>query len=88
LVPFQNLGIGTRLIAAAERRLKTRGFRLSELGVEKNNPRAQRLYERLGYQVVRDHIDEWEYTPPNGAPVPVRSDEWILHKSLLDRRAA
>jgi len=84
LVPFQNLGIGTRLIAAAERRLKRRGIRLSELGVEKDNPRAQRLYERLGYQVVRDHIDEWEYTPPNGAPVHVRSDEWILHKSLVD----
>jgi GNAT superfamily N-acetyltransferase len=88
LPTFQNLGIGTRLIASAERRLKARGFRLSELGVEKDNPRAQRLYERLGYQVVRDHIDEWEYTPPNGAPVHVRSDEWILHKSLVDGGAA
>ena len=49
---------------------------------EKDNPRAQRLYERLGYRVVRDHIGEWEYTPPNEAPVRVRNDEWILHKSL------
>lgn len=87
-VPFQNLGIGTRLIASAERRLKARGFRLSELGVEKDNPRAQRLYERLGYQIVRDHIDEWEYTPPDGAPIHVRSDEWILHKLLVDGGAA
>ena len=86
--PFQNLGIGTRLIASAERQLKTQRFRISELSVEKDNPHAQRLYERLGYQVVRDNIEEWEYTPPNGKPVHVRNDEWILHKSLVDEGAA
>lgn len=88
LIPFQNLGIGTRLIGSAERLLKAQGFRLSELGVEKDNPRAQRLYERLGYQVIRDNIEEWEYTPPNGTPVQVRTDEWILHKFLVSEGAA
>ena len=87
-IPFQNLGIGTRLIASAERQLKTQRFRISELSVEKDNPHAQRLYERLGYQVVRDNIEEWEYTPPNGKLVHVRNDEWILHKSLVDEGAA
>jgi ribosomal protein S18 acetylase RimI-like enzyme len=81
-IPFQNLGIGTCLIATAEQELRARGFRISELGVEKDNPRAQRLYERLGYRVVRENLEVWEYTPPHGAAVQVRSDEWILHKSL------
>jgi ribosomal protein S18 acetylase RimI-like enzyme len=88
LIPFQNLGIGTRLIGSAEKLLKAQGFRISELSVEKQNPRAQRLYERLGYQVIRDSIEEWEYTPPNGTPVHVRNDEWVLHKSLVNDGAA
>lgn len=88
LIPFQNLGIGTRLIASAERQLRVRGFSTSELGVEKDNPRAQGLYERLGYRVVRDNLEVWEYTPPDGSPVQVRNGEWILHKSLGDEIAA
>ena len=87
-IPFQNLGIGTRLIATAEQQLRAQGFHISELGVEKDNPRAQRLYERLGYRVVRDNLEVWEYTPPNGALVQIRSDEWILQKSLIDDEAA
>ena len=85
LIPFQNLGIGTRLIASAEEQLKALRFRMSELEVEKDNPRAQRLYRRLGYQVVADHIEEWDYTPPNGVPVHVINNEWIMHKSLTDQ---
>jgi len=83
-IPFQNLGIGTRLIASAEQQLKAQRFRISELSVEKDNSRAQRLYQRLGYQIVRDNLEVWEYTPPNGTPVQVRSDVWILHKFLVD----
>jgi ribosomal protein S18 acetylase RimI-like enzyme len=81
-IPFQNLGIGTALIAAAEERLKTLDFLISELGVEKDNVQAKQLYERLGYEVVRENLEEWEYTPPGGMTVHVTSDEWIMHKSL------
>jgi len=47
----------------------------SEIGVEKDNPRAQRLYERLGYSVDRDNYEpdderggfwEWILTKPLG----------------------
>jgi len=82
MIPFQNLGIGTRLIVSAERLLKERGFHISEISVGKDNPDARRLYERLGYHTVRDNIEEWQYTPPNGTLVTVRDDQWILHKSL------
>jgi ribosomal protein S18 acetylase RimI-like enzyme len=62
-IPFQDLGIGTRLIQSAEEGLKGLGFRISELAVEKDNPDAQRLYERMGYRVVRENIEEWGCIP-------------------------
>jgi len=54
----QNLGLGRRLMAFAEERI----FRETPnvfLNVASFNPEAQRLYERLGYEVVgelRDYI--------------------------------
>jgi len=81
-IPFQSLGIGTALIASAEERLKALGFHISELGVEKDNVQAKHLYERLGYEVVRENIEEWEYMPPGGVSVHVTSEEWIMHKFL------
>jgi ribosomal protein S18 acetylase RimI-like enzyme len=47
-------GIGTRLITAAERRLRMLGFAEVALAVEVTNERAARLYKRLGY-------DDWPY---------------------------
>lgn len=81
-IPFQNLGIGKVLIASAEEHLNVLGFQISELGVEKDNPAAKRLYERLGYGVVSENIEEWDYTPPGGMTVHVTSEEWIMHKPL------
>ncbi|MFL6126233.1 GNAT family N-acetyltransferase [Actinophytocola sp.] len=43
-------GIGTRLITAAERRLRMLGCREVALAVEVTNGRAARLYKRLGYE--------------------------------------
>ena len=42
-------GMGTKLITAAERRLRKLGFDQVALAVEVTNPRAAKLYERLGY---------------------------------------
>ena len=47
-------GIGTRLIGAAERRLRLLGFGQVALAVEVTNGRVARLYERLGYE-------DWPY---------------------------
>ena len=47
---LQGLGPGTHLIAVAESRIRRRGVRVAELGVEEDNPRARALYERLGYE--------------------------------------
>ena len=47
-------GAGTKLIKAAERRLRKLGFHQVALAVEITNRQATRLYQRLGYE-------EWPY---------------------------
>jgi ribosomal protein S18 acetylase RimI-like enzyme len=56
---FQNLGVGTWLVAELEDRLRTRGLATARLGVEHDNPRAARLYRRLGYREVGATLDSW-----------------------------
>jgi ribosomal protein S18 acetylase RimI-like enzyme len=81
--PFlRNLGIGTRLIAAAEQALRRRGYTGVELGVEKDNPDARRFYERLGYCVTGTAQGEYSYTTPDGMSMQMPIDEWILRKEL------
>lgn len=49
-------GIGTKLIRAAERRLRMLGFSQVALAVETTNRSAARLYRRLGYE-------DWPHPP-------------------------
>lgn len=81
--PFlQGLGLGTRLLAAAEEALRARGFAVAEIGVEKDNPDARRLYERVGYVYDRDLKESFSYTEWTGTEVTVELDEWMLRKRL------
>lgn len=43
-------GVGSALIAEAERLARTKGLRLLTMGVDLGNHHAMRLYERLGYR--------------------------------------
>ena len=63
--PFQGQGIGTSLVRAVEALAAERGYSAVELGVEDSNPRARRLYERLGYRSIARN--DFQYV---GAPVP------------------
>ncbi len=82
LACLQNLGIGRWLIAAAEQVIRENGLAIAELGVEKANVAAQRLYERLGYRVVGETVEEWAYTAPDGSSKRVIFDEWVMQKQL------
>lgn len=82
LLPFQRLGIGRRLLISAENLLIERGFAIAEIGVEKDNMDARILYERLGYQIVKENVETWEYLTPDGQQIQETSIEWILHKRL------
>lgn len=47
---LQGQGIGSHLMAGAERRIRRRGRVLAHIRVEGVNPRAKALYERLGFE--------------------------------------
>lgn len=79
---MQRVGIGARLIAAAERAARMRGFHHVELGVERTNAGPRRLYERLGYRVVGTECEAYEYVTPNGIPTRVPVDQWIMRKRV------
>ncbi|MFI8947295.1 GNAT family N-acetyltransferase [Streptomyces sp. NPDC053750] len=63
---LQSCGIGTVLVEAAEQRIRARGLRWAELGVEERNPRARALYERLGYLAYDRRPDSWDEQTPDG----------------------
>lgn len=64
---LQSCGIGTFLVEAAELRIRNRGLRWAELGVEESNPRARALYERLGYVAYDRRPDSWDEQAPDGS---------------------
>ena len=59
---FRGLGIGSRLLEAAEQCARERSHGELGLSVSVENPHAHRLYERCGY-IVRGqpYLDEWSY---------------------------
>ncbi|WP_031084057.1 GNAT family N-acetyltransferase [Streptomyces sp. NRRL WC-3549] len=67
LPALQSCGLGTVLIRAAEDRIRSRGLRRAELGVEESNPRARVLYERLGYVAYGSRPDAWDVEAPDGS---------------------
>lgn len=52
----RGMGLGTRLIARARAEAGGAGSRSVVLDVEADNPRAQRLYERLGFHLVSETL--------------------------------
>ncbi|MDT0305864.1 GNAT family N-acetyltransferase [Streptomyces sp. DSM 44917] len=64
---LQSCGIGTLLIGAAEQRIRGRGLRRAELGVEEDNPRARALYERLGYRAFQRRPEAWDVQAADGS---------------------
>ena len=79
---LQGLGIATMLIKAAEQRARACGLALAVLGVEDDNPRARRLYERLGYQPAGRQPASWEYEDKDGVLRRHETTLTILQKHL------
>jgi ribosomal protein S18 acetylase RimI-like enzyme len=78
---LQSLGLGTRLIAEAERRIIRRGLLWAVLAVEDTNPRARALYERLGYRYWRRQAESWQVEGPDGAHI-YTTEVSVLRKRL------
>jgi ribosomal protein S18 acetylase RimI-like enzyme len=56
---FQGLGVGTMLVGALEARAVEAGCTRAAISVEHDNPRAARLYRRLGYREVGTELESW-----------------------------
>ena len=82
----RNRGIGTELMLAAEAELLDRGYTYATLNVGRDNPKAQRLYERLGYRVVAAESGRWSYEDDNGIRREVYEPAWRMQKLLISRK--
>jgi ribosomal protein S18 acetylase RimI-like enzyme len=71
-------GLGARLVAAVEARAKIGGAKRVVLRVVDNNPRALRLYERLGYTHVPERSISFESMDD-----PVRIINLLLHSKAI-----
>lgn len=81
---FRHQGIGTALIGEAERILSGRNYDSISIAVAKDNPRARRLYERLGYVIVAEDSGRWQYVDHEGRTRHISEPCWILEKWLRD----
>ena len=74
--------IGTILIRGAEQRIRARGLRRAELGVEEDNPRARALYERLGYVAYGRKPVAWDAEAPDGSITRYETVCTLMRKEL------
>ena len=79
---WQGLGLGTRLIAAAEDALLAMGFSVAVIAAGKDNPRAYQLYQRLGYKTFAEDPGVWYFTDVNGSRQVMEDPCWVMQKLL------
>ncbi|AWU93668.1 GNAT family N-acetyltransferase [Azospirillum ramasamyi] len=82
--PFRKLGLGVRLVRAAERLVLQRGVPFAELGVDRDNAGVLPFYERLGYEHCGRERGQFLYHTPEGRLVRVAIDQWLLHKRMAE----
>ncbi len=79
---LQGQGLGTVLIEAAERRIGARGHQWSILGVEVENVRARKLYERLGYVAYAEEVESWTAEDEDGKEYLHTANAILLRKRV------
>jgi len=79
---FRGKGIGSRLLEEAETMVLELGCGWTTIAAAKDNPRARRLYERMGYHVYAEDNGEWSYVDHEGQLRNVQEPCWVLEKKL------
>ena len=79
---YRSLGVGSHMMDVVEDDLRERGFHYVTLNVARDNPRAQRLYQRHGYRVVAPEPGIWSYTDEKGYWRRVEEPAWRMEKLL------
>lgn len=80
--PYRNRGLGTAVINFCEKFLKERNFKFATIACEKKNPRALRLYEKLGYKTFKEEETAWEFYDHTGILRKIKEPEWIMEKKI------
>lgn len=63
---YRNQGIGTTLLHATIAFAQQQGLSQIRLEVVNTNPKAKKLYERIGFQKVQDHKISYPFTIVTG----------------------
>lgn len=79
---FQGHGIGTSLIREAELLASEHHLRWATIAASLDNPRARRLYERLGYKVIAEDDGKWSYRDHENRIRYVHEPCWVLEKRI------
>lgn len=79
---YRNLGIGSTLVSEAEEALRQKVFQRALIGVAKENPRALRLYRRLGYELLTEDPGEWSFVDHKNRVQFIKEPTFILEKFL------
>lgn len=59
--PYRGFGLGSRLMNVVEQDLVKRGYGEVTLNVAQENQGALRLYQRLGYKIIKQDPGRWNY---------------------------
>jgi ribosomal protein S18 acetylase RimI-like enzyme len=81
---WRNRGIGTRLVREAETALVGLGYKRTLIAVARDNPRARKLYERLGYTHFAEDAGEWSFIDDRGMLQRVVEPAWLMEKILSE----
>ena len=79
---MRGYGLGTRLMFHVERDMLRRGFREITLNVAEDNEGALRLYNRLGYKIIKRIPGNWAYYDDTGKLQHVQEPGFMLMKRL------
>ncbi|MBN2046543.1 MAG: GNAT family N-acetyltransferase [Anaerolineaceae bacterium] len=80
---YRGLGIGTQMLNVMENDLRSRMFKIITLTVSKENDRARKLYERLGYRIVAHEPGFWRYQDDQGIWQTVDEPAWRMAKKIV-----
>lgn len=78
---WRSKGIGSYLMTHIEDVTRQHGYDQLFLGVAKDNPRAQELYEHLGFATYSAGISTWSF-PQDGQMVRESEEVWLMVKNL------
>lgn len=79
---YRSLGLGSMMLDFLEDFLKEKGYKSITLNVAKDNPRAQKLYQHHGYQIIAHEPGEWSYEDHEDKIRYVREPAWRMEKKL------